>query len=123
MLAQLAYQGWCEQDAWSLDRVLCTRLAGQLDSLADQLHGWPESEEFPTPEDWESALRSAAADLRRVHGSPATKEARDNWIDQVHDDEAAQLYYERYAALEEADREAVTRALHWVADHHQYLWD
>ena len=123
MMVQLAHQGWCEQDAWSLDRVLCTRLAGQLESLADQLHGWPESEEFPAPEDWEHALRETASSLRRVHGSPETKTARSEWLTYLDDEAQAEPYYERYAALEEADSQAVSRALHWVAEHHQHLWD
>lgn len=120
---QLAQKGWCDQDAWNLDYVLCTRLAGQLESLADQLHGWPGTDEFPTPEDWEKALRDAARDLRRVHGSPETSAALDAWIARTGDTEEAQEAYQRYVALDTADHEAVTRALRWVADHHGHLWD
>lgn len=122
MAAQLAARGWCDQDAWNLDHVLCTRLAAQLDSLADQLHGWPGNEEFPTPEDWEKALRSTAADLRRVYGSAETQQAADAWVASPAG-ETETSAYERWAALDTADSEAVTRALHWVADHHQHLWD
>ena len=123
MAVQMARQGWCDQDAWNLDHVLCARLAGQLESLADQLHGWPQSEEFPTPEDWESALRATAADLRRVFGSAETHAASDEWMACIGDDEREKDAYARYVALDQADSAAVTGALRWVADHHQNLWD
>lgn len=122
MMAQLAQRGWSDEDAWNLDHVLCTRLAAQLDSLADQLHGWPSTDEFPTPEDWEQALRATAADLRRVYGSAATHQAADQWMESPAGAEESSRY-ERWAALDTADAEAVTRALRWVADHHQHLWD
>lgn len=123
MMVQLARRGWCEDDAWNLDHVLCVRLAGQLESLADQLHGWPDTEEFPTPEAWESALRAAAADLRRVFGSADTDAASDAWLACMGDEEQEKAAFDRYRALEAADSEAVTRALRWVADHHEHLWD
>ena len=123
MAAQMVSRGWCDEDAWGLDHVLCQRLAGQLESLADQLHGWPQSQEFPTSDDWERALRATATDLRRVFGSAATRAAAEAWNAHTGDADQEQQAYERWAALDTEDAEAVTRALHWVADHHQNLWD
>lgn len=53
-----ARRGWAPRDVWALDHHLCQVLAGMLDHLATTGHGWPESEEFPTYEDFTQAVRA-----------------------------------------------------------------
>lgn len=100
---QLAARGWADSDAWSLDHVLCERLAAQLTYLADIAHGWPGTTEFPQPEDWDKALRDNAAKLKAWPNS-----ADNPTSDLAHDQQA-------YKQSQEA--------LHWVADHLGHLWD
>lgn len=49
-------------DTWGLDSYLLAVLTNGLEKLADELHGWPSGEKWPTPEDWENALRQASDD-------------------------------------------------------------
>lgn len=49
-------------DTWGFDSYLLAVLTNGLERLADQLHGWPSGEKWPTPESWENALRQASDD-------------------------------------------------------------
>lgn len=49
-------------DTWGLDSYLLAVLTNGLEKLADELHGWPSGEKWPTPESWEAALRQASDD-------------------------------------------------------------
>lgn len=92
--------GWAPRDTWNLDKHLCKVLGEMLAHLADNLHGWPESAGFETPEDWEKALREQSAKLLA-------------W-DWDADDDGTQ----GVKSLEGAQD-----ALRWVADHLPDLWD
>lgn len=61
---QLFRRGWADQDCWSLDVLLCSRLAAQLQHLADTDHGWPD-DAYAEPADWQQALRYHAGSLLR----------------------------------------------------------
>lgn len=52
-------RGWSDCDAWNLDTYLACILAGGLEWLAENAHGWP-GEEGQTYEDWQQELRQAA---------------------------------------------------------------
>lgn len=99
---QRAVRGWDDTATWSLDTHLTATLADQLDRLAATTHGWPQSQEFPDFEDWQTALTSNAAKLRRY--------GRDKFDLIDPEDETA--------ALTDAQD-----ALRWVADHLGSLWD
>lgn len=100
--SRFAYQrvvrGWDDRSLWSLDYHVAKTLSAQLDALADQAHGWPESSEYPEYDDWTQALRAAANKLR-FYAEHATDEL---------DGEAL-----------ESGREAMS----WVADNFSRLWD
>lgn len=88
-----AYRGWGPEDVWNLDEYVCWTLAGMLEHLAATDHGWPQSEEFPTPEDWDAVLRTHAAGLAA------------------------------YDAQLESTIEPAKAAFRWIADHLGALWD
>lgn len=55
-----AYQrltrSWDDTATWSLDTHLCLTLGQQLKHLAKTTHGWPQSDKYPTFEQWQEAL-------------------------------------------------------------------
>lgn len=128
--AQWAVRGWADEDTWNLDVTLCLRLADQLDHLAENSHSWPGTEEFPTAEHWTADLHSTAERLRRVEGSTQTLEAENALLEAMEAADANRVgpevvlgCREAWSAASSKDQEEVTRALHWVAEHHQHLWD
>lgn len=64
-----AYQritcGYCDYDVWDLDQYYLNIFYETLNKLADITHGYPGTEEFPTPELWENYLREMAMDFYR----------------------------------------------------------
>jgi hypothetical protein len=49
-------------DTWGFDSYLLAVFANGLQKLADDLHGWPAGEEWPTFEGWREAVQQAADD-------------------------------------------------------------
>lgn len=119
---QRATRGWATDEVWNLDQTMCLRLAEQLDYLARHGWGWPGNDEFPTPDSWTAALQQTARQLRRVTTSPAAEAAADTWM-ATPDGPEKEAAWHQMVEIETADRDAVRHALHWVADHHQHLWD
>jgi hypothetical protein len=124
---QRARRGWTDREMYALGSHLAATTAAQLTHLADRHHGWPYAEEFPTDQHWVDALRSAAAGLSRLAGSPETEAARDVWYELVSSRTASPAEIDaaadRMHALEAADVAAAKAAMHWVADHLPDLWD
>lgn len=124
---QRVRHGYDRRSTWDLGHHLATTFANQLDTLADNAHGWPESDEFPTFEDWTAALRATAANLRRYNGSTELETATDTWIALSSDPGALpaerEAAMQKVADIEAADLAAAQAALRWVADHLAQLWD
>lgn len=95
-------RGWDDRATWSLDDHLCKTLGEQMLHLAETTHGWPQSEEFPTFEDFQAALR--------VHGTALVTYSK-RWDEMLDND------------VEEKVRGDAQTALRWVADHLGTLWD
>jgi hypothetical protein len=120
---QRATRGWADSDRWDLGINLCATLAGQLNHLADAAWGWPGPPDYPGPEDWTAALRTAATGLNgwATHGRhPATETAPSAVQMTGEADRAA-------AEVELPDDEVLLadaqNALRWVADNLRDLWD
>jgi hypothetical protein len=120
---QRANRGWADSDHWDLGTTLCATLAAQLDHLADSAWGWPGPPDYPEPDDWTAALRTAAAGLKgwttRGH-DPAAKTTLSAVQMTGEDDRVA-------AKVEVPDDEVLLadaqNALRWVADNLRDLWD
>lgn len=94
-----ARRGWSPRDTWSADIYICRVVGEMLLHLADHDHGWPGTDEFPTYEDWTSALR--------FHGDRLVRYGEDPFAVDV-----------------DGERQADAQAsLHWVADHLGAMWD
>lgn len=61
---QRGRKGYSTHDTWSLDYYILRWLPDALDQLANEAHGWPQSDEFPEFEDWTQWLRDMAELLR-----------------------------------------------------------
>jgi hypothetical protein len=120
-------RGWDDTSTYDLGGSITAQLADQLEHLAATTHGWPDSEKYPTFESWTAELRHHATQLRRWGGSPEQRAALDRWhalaTDTAADAAAMQHAWETLQALEIADTQAATAAMHWVADHLGTLWD
>jgi hypothetical protein len=123
---QRARRGWADTDTFSLHTHLCEIMAGMLKHLAETAHGWPESEEFPTPESWIEALRANAAALA-AYAAGTNEQALTHWHDlaTARDTDPAALEQARLALnAQDTERDAAgAAAMHWVADHLGALWD
>lgn len=93
-------RGWDDSATWSLDAHLCETLGAQLNHLADTTHGWPESEKYPTFEDWKKDLKYNAGLLLQY------KE-----------------HYNYSGAEAEKYVKDAQKALRWVAVMLPHLWD
>lgn len=120
---QRSSRGWSDTEVWNLGFSTCSRLADQLEFLADNAHSWPLGR-YDSFEDWTSALRINAAKLRRANGSADYDTAADTWWTMTaEDDPRADQALEVTQRIEAADRQAASEGLAWVAANWQDLWD
>ena len=68
-----AYQritrGYCDADTYDLDSYYLDLFHATINHLADTTHGYPGTEEFPTPEAWDKYLRDMAICFYRANES------------------------------------------------------
>lgn len=106
-----AYQrltrSWDDTATWSLDYHLCLTLGNQLKHLADTTHGWPQSEQYPTFEDWQQALYKNSKALLQYAN-------KDDIL--LIDDKYDRKVEEKIIIQAQA-------ALYWVAQNLPALWD
>jgi hypothetical protein len=95
---QRLIRGWDDRATWSLDVHLARTLGNQLLHLADSTHGWPHSDTYPEPQDWEEALR--------LHGHALVRYADGC-----------------FAAEDDTELIEAQKALRWVAENLPNLWD
>ena len=124
--AQRTTRGWADSDTYSLDTHLCRVLGGMLKHLADNAHGWPDGDEFPTFEDWVNALRTNAAALL-AYAAGEDEELLSSWyeLSTTRGSDPAAIEAARRAMDDDdaARHVAAQTALHWVADNLGRLWD
>ena len=120
-------RGFSDADTWDLATFIPEQIAACLDVMADNAHGWPESEEFPTFDDWVAALRSTATSLRRAGADPLVNEATRAWHDANRDPnvdpELTEELFRRSRDVEAARDDEVDAAFLWVVEHRQSLWN
>lgn len=112
MSPKQAYRNWkfkrkygCRpEEAWNVDSWLAPALATRLEAFADNLHSYPADR---TPEGWETEILMAAADLRQY--------VSDDYLEIDDLDRSAEMWIENIKSGE--------RAMHWVADNLNHLWD
>lgn len=101
-------RSWDDTATWSLDDHLCLTLGSQLKHLAETTHGWPQSEKFPEFEDWKKALH----------------ENGDLLLEYANKDDVLFAEGNDYTlAQEEEYTKKAKKALRWVAENLNGLWD
>jgi len=125
--SQRLRRGWDDTHTWDLGVNLCLQLSEQLEHLAQTAHGWPDSAEHDTYESWIGQLRTQSAALRRAGGSYEYEQAETLWYSLIRskssDPKSIKDAEEKLLQIEQEDLEAAKRAMHWVADHINQLWD
>lgn len=123
-VAQRVRRGWADRDLWNAGSTMALRWADMLDELARISSGWP-SDHYPTFESWQEQLRTVAADLRG--DTVAERAATARWAAASQDPSVPETVTDallsEISRLEADNRARRTTALHWIADHHDYLWD
>lgn len=118
--------GWSYEDVHNFDIYLTTTVSKMLNTFADELSGWPATNEYPTFEDWEQAIRAAAHKLDRYNNNPELEEAetvltsllkhRSSTAEQINAATQEQLKQDKTRINDAKD------ALVWVADNLPHLW-
>lgn len=122
------FHGFDNSDVYNLNGALCDTLSKRLTALADSSHGWPgEHTAWPTPEDWDKALRFQAAQLLRFNTTEALDAAQTAWYRATSSRNCPPELLEQtkrvMEEVEQADLLAAKNALIWVAENLEYLWD
>lgn len=52
--------GWAWVDLWNTDCYISKLMENMIEELADRSHGWPQSDEHPEFEDWQTELHVIA---------------------------------------------------------------
>jgi len=136
---QRAKYGIAKADIICLHDYLGVVIANGLRMLAEYEHGWPGTEEFPTPEDWEESLINVAEKLEQAS-------TRDEQIAKMHDEidwEEGELdipedfnewlngpktpaweeYSRRSDEIETTAEKNAKEALEWLSKYWFALWD
>jgi len=125
--SQRLFRGWDDRATYDLGIFLCSQIADQLDHLAETSHGWPSGEEYPTYDEWTKTLREKASNLRRFKGTIQSEEAFSHWYKLVTDPETVTedviIAEKESDRLEAENKEAAKKAMHWVAENLEILWD
>ena len=135
-----AYQritkGFCDFDYWDLDTYLIRLMADAIKELADNTHGYPGNEEFPTYEHWKAYLYKIVGKLKYTQEelpNPCEKEWMQQWenkgLDYINQPKTPEeellskkyLYYENINA--EKQDEALNDALDMIKHVFKHLWD
>ena len=79
-----AYQritrGFCDFDYWDFDVYLIRVMAGGLKKLADETHGFPGNEEFPTYTHWQQYLYKIVDLLELADNDELPNEYEEAWM-------------------------------------------
>ena len=119
-------RGFTERDIWSLDESMALRIGNQLLELERITHGWPESQEFKTFEDWSKSLIK--------HGTALVKYGRKDFENEKLLDIALKLknageedeyleIIERIHLQEHVAMEDTKLAYIFIAENFKALWD
>jgi len=64
---QRGFRGYSDSDVWSFDIYLAGVIGHGLKHLAKYNHGWPQSDEFPKPENWDKFLNELSHEFLKYH--------------------------------------------------------
>ena len=136
-----AYQritrGYCDFDYWDLDTYLTELLSQSIKTLADETHGYPGNEEFPTYESWQEylykivdLLRFALKDDIPNEYEPAWLKTWEdkNWTSTLNDrtpeeEEITHKYLDKESENAQKQIDARNEAFKMIYHVYDHLWD
>lgn len=135
-----AKYGISQADIICLSDYLGTVLVNGLRLLAEYEHGWPGTEEFPTPEIWENKLLEIADKLEQacttdkqieiVYGEidwsndePAGLEEDEDWLEKSTSTPAFKEYSRRTDEIQNLAEKNLKEAMEWITKNWWSLWD
>lgn len=136
-----AMHGVSRSDVWGFDDYLATVIINGLQILREDSHGWPDGEEFPTPEDWDLALADIIMRLKqastrweqhnKIHDEilwtpedemPAGLEELNDWFNREPTPEWEE-YRRRCNEVDDLAQENIEYVMAWLSKWWFALWD
>lgn len=125
-LLDLIGRGYTDKDIWNLNESLALKTGEQLLELERVSHGWPESEEFKTFQDWSKALKIHGNALVR-YGSGEIDNSKllaiAEKLKKAGEEEEYQDIINRIEKQELLMHEEVRLAYLFISNHYASLWD
>lgn len=134
-----AKYGIAQADIICLHDYLGLVIANGLRLLAEYEHGWPGTEEFPTPEIWEAKLIEIAEKLEQASTTDRQVDImygeidwnldepvgleEDDWLEKSTSGPAFREYSRRTDEINELARKNLTEAMDWLGKYWWALWD
>lgn len=134
---QRVTRGFCDYDYWDLDTYLSELMAQSIKMLADNTHGYPGTEEFPTYESWKEYLYKIVNLLRYSLNEDMPNEYEEAWtatwkdkdiLDALNnktpeEKEISNKYFDKEYENECLKRKAQDQALDMIKHVYNNLWD
>ena len=133
---QRATRGYCDYDCWDLDSHLTHLMAQSIKDLADNTHGYPGTDEFPTYESWKRYLYKIVYllnySLQEDMYNPYTEVWEGTWENKSLEDinkrtpeeeEIVHQFLDYETENEKKKRAALNQALEMITHVWGQLWD
>jgi hypothetical protein len=133
--------GVARTDVWCFHDYLAKVMINGLQILREDSHGWPSCEEYPNPEDWDTALIDIIMRLKQAStrdeqhdkiydeilwnpedACPAGMEELENWINREPSPEWKE-YSRRCREVDDLAQENIEHVTAWLAKWWFALWD
>lgn len=125
---QRARYGYCDVDVWGLREHLLVLLRESLYKLANECHSYPPN--YTDEEQWEKELRQAAEDCHYANFDNQPNEYADRYFEAIGKDLPNFDYVTLAQKAREVDANNIKdsvmrqeRALAWIVEHFDHLWD
>jgi len=124
--SQRIKRGWDDTSTYDLGSWTTKTLSEQLEHLAKTTHGWPDNL-YETFDEWAEVLIHQSSQLRRFIGSDEQEKALEKWYLLASKEDADPAIVKearnKLEEIEASDILAGKKAMSWVAEHLEYIWD
>lgn len=132
-----AYQritkGYCDADYWDLDTHLSRLMAQSIKELADNTHGYPGTEEFPTYDSWRAYLYKIVYLLNYSLQEDMYNPYEKDWLETFkehfnkkrtpEEEDIIKKYIDYEIENDKKKRDAQDKALSMIQHVYNHLWD
>lgn len=126
MARQRARRGWCDRDWWNMDYWFLEVVPDMLRALAENCHGFPDGDDFPTYDSWVHWLNDIADRLSACTEDAIidANEYKDAWLnaDSLSSPELKKYFARSEEIYAERDKD-MQECMAQLAKHMRSLWD